>query len=437
MATHDAPDQLVLVIAMRKTISGVDEPPVTELLETNILGILSQLFSFPDNCDEVRAMKLESLWILTNLAYGDEDDIVKLIDPHFGVFGIINLVLSGDDHAMIEQIFWLVGNISGENSRFRDLIVANTTLMDTFLRLIERQKISRYLLRTLCWVNSNIFRFKGFPTNHAEVGLKVARAGLFSEDSDILSDCLWTISYLLDTDDDDRIGYIAQQDLIHKVVDLMGSKDLCVYIPSLRVMGNILSASDPAVIERCLWANVLDQLTNLLYQTNHNLVKESLWALSNISAGPCSHVERLVHSDVFNRVQSLTTSPNIDIRKEATFVMCNAVTGSDFKIRTEIYEKTSGGVLRSFLKALRINDFRLIINLLEGIEELLKLDEVLGTKNTDQAIAYALEQMDGLDTLDEVMKHPSMDVYNRCNEILTKYFDPANAMDMVDINSSM
>lgn len=62
---------------------------------------------------------------------------------------------------------------------------------------------------------------------------------------------------------------------------------------------------------------------------------------------------------------------------------------------------------------------------------------MLGTKKTDQAIAYALEQMDGLDVLDEVMKHPNMEIYNRCNEILTTYFDPTNAMDMVDINSNM
>lgn len=269
---------------------------------------------------------------------------------------------------MIEQILWFVGNISGENSHFRNLIVEHTKLIDTFLRLVERQKISRYLLRTMCWVNSNIFRFKGFTNNDAEAGLRVARAALFSEDIDIISDTLWTISYLVDTDDDNLIAYIAQQDLVNKVIDHMGSKDLCVYIPALRVMGNILSASDPAVIERCLWGNVLDQLTNLMYQTNHNIVKESLWALSNISAGPCSHIERLVHSDVFDRVQALTTSPNIDIRKEATFVMCNAVTGADFKIRTEIYEKTSGAVLRSFLKALRINDIRLMTNLLEAIE---------------------------------------------------------------------
>jgi hypothetical protein len=39
---------------------------------------------------------------------------------------------------MIEQILWFVGNISGENSHFRNLIVEHTKLIDTFLRLVER-----------------------------------------------------------------------------------------------------------------------------------------------------------------------------------------------------------------------------------------------------------------------------------------------------------
>jgi hypothetical protein len=89
MTASAGKDQLLLLIAIRKTISGVDEPPVKELMETSILGILSQLFTFPDNGEDIRAMKLESLWILTNLAYGDEDDIAKMLDPQFGVIGII------------------------------------------------------------------------------------------------------------------------------------------------------------------------------------------------------------------------------------------------------------------------------------------------------------------------------------------------------------
>jgi hypothetical protein len=132
------PDQLVIFIAIRKTISGAEEPPVKELLCTNILTMLSNLFNFQDVSEEVRAMKLESLWTLTNLAYGDHDDIERLLSPEFSVFKIINTVLSGDDLAMIEQIFWMIGNITGENQRFRDLIIENTVLLNTFQRLIER-----------------------------------------------------------------------------------------------------------------------------------------------------------------------------------------------------------------------------------------------------------------------------------------------------------
>jgi len=40
------------------------------------LSILSQLFTQADNLNEdMRTMKLEGLWILTNLAYGSEDDL--------------------------------------------------------------------------------------------------------------------------------------------------------------------------------------------------------------------------------------------------------------------------------------------------------------------------------------------------------------------------
>ena len=102
--------------------------------------------------------------------------------------------------------------------------------------------------------------------------------------------------------------------------------------------------------------------------------------------------------------------------------MCNAVTGGDLKIRTEIYEKTHGDVLRSFLKALRINDARLMLNIIEGLDNLLGLDELLGMSNSDSSVAMAFERMDGLDVMDDVMKHPSMDVYNSCNNLLNKYF---------------
>lgn len=63
-------ERLALLITVRRVISGQEEPPVSELLQTNIIQMISYIFGLQDTSEEVRLLKLESIWILTNLAYG-------------------------------------------------------------------------------------------------------------------------------------------------------------------------------------------------------------------------------------------------------------------------------------------------------------------------------------------------------------------------------
>lgn len=202
----------------------------------------------------------------------------------------------------------------------------------------------------------------------------------------------------------------------------MGASDTSLYIPGLRAMGNILSSSEPSVIERCLWSGVVDKLTSLLYQTNSNTVKEALWGFSNITAGPNQHIKKFVDSDAFDRVIMLACSRNLDLRREALFVLCNSVTGADLQVRGQIYEKSKGEILQTLVKGSYINDLKIITNILDAIEELLKLDDWLGYTGTDHSIALLFERYQGLDCLEELQKHPNMEVYNRCSEIMLKYF---------------
>jgi len=147
----------------------------------------------------------------------------------------------------------------------------------------------------------------------------------------------------------------------------------------MRAIGNVLTASDPMIVERCLWLGVLDKLTNLLYQSNSNIIKECLWSFSNITAGPSSHIEKFIESDSMDRVLFLTESRNIDIRKEAMYVICHAITGADVIIRAKIYEKTNGTIFGVMIKASYINEVRLLFHVIEAIEELLKLDDWYNT----------------------------------------------------------
>lgn len=203
-------------------------------------------------------------------------------------------------------------------------------------KLIAGTKISKSLLRTVCWLNSNIQRYKKLPLDAIHSGLQVACAGLFTEDADIISDCLWAINYMADTDNDILIGQIAGGEVLPKIIQSCGDKDFSIFVPALRALGNILTTNDHTIVERALFEGALEKLTSVLYGSNSNVIKEVCWALSNIVAGPPEHIMQLVDSSTFERVMYLAESFNIDHKKEALWVIVNAITGGDAIVRQKI-----------------------------------------------------------------------------------------------------
>lgn len=71
---------------MRKIISGIETPPVTQLLtQTNVLQVLANVLGFNDTDPIFTEMKIESIWIMTNLAYGTEEDVEFILDPKYQI----------------------------------------------------------------------------------------------------------------------------------------------------------------------------------------------------------------------------------------------------------------------------------------------------------------------------------------------------------------
>lgn len=48
----------------------------------------------------------------------------------------------------------------GDSKSLRDLIIEKTGIVEVMNKLIQSQRIAKTLLKTMCWVNSNINRFK-------------------------------------------------------------------------------------------------------------------------------------------------------------------------------------------------------------------------------------------------------------------------------------
>jgi hypothetical protein len=86
-------------MAIRKIISGADEPPVKELMGLNILSLISQILQMQDVSEEVVSIKYEALWILTNLAYGDEEDVIHILDVRYEIPESLSELLKRNDIA--------------------------------------------------------------------------------------------------------------------------------------------------------------------------------------------------------------------------------------------------------------------------------------------------------------------------------------------------
>eukprot|EP00347_Sterkiella_histriomuscorum_P007064 403350389 len=434
----DNKQQLVVMTQVRRMISGTDEPPIAEILgQTSILNVISTVFRFQDTSEDIKYMKMESLWALTNLVFGSNEVIAPIFDPQHFFLQSINTFMKSDSQAMVDQCLWFIGNAIADSLQIRDMVLQNTDLILLMKEMIKAHRISRVCLKNMVWVCSNIFRLKNIDDSYILDCLPIANAGLFCDDADINSDALWTLSYMADTKTDALINDIASDEVVGRVCQFMGEKDLSIFVPALRCMGNILTTDNHAIIDKCLWHQVLDRLSHMLFSSNSNVIKECCWALSNIAAGTQLHIQRMVESEAFARILNLAHSKNIDNKKEALWVICNSITGADPYLRTEIVTKGANEMISGMVKGCYCTDPRLLSNILEAIEEILNLDEFNSWKATEKSVAFMFEKNSGLDALEELQKNPNKDVYDKSMQILTKYFELEESMDSQQVNNGM
>jgi hypothetical protein len=229
-----------------------------------------------------------------------------------------------------------LGNLCGESKPLRDHILLHTPVVTVMDRIIKHPAISRTLVKTICWLSHNLARFKELSAEHMAVCFNVAKQGMFVTNEDVVSDCLWTLCYFSDTDDDAQLGSIAQPDVLHVFCQSLENEKLGIYLPALKSIGSILSSNDQMVIDRCLWAGCLDQIAtfidhSLVQGSHHNFyLREACWALSNLTASNEGCVEKFVISRCYSQLLGVILDKNqrSDSRKEALWVICNAITNS-------------------------------------------------------------------------------------------------------------
>ena len=131
---------------------------------------------------------------------------------------------------------------------------------------------------------------------------------------------------------------VGSPEIIQIVVKHAQHTEFKIFVPALRCIGNFATANELEIIDQLLFHGALDCITNILMSANSNLIKECCWALSNIAASSVHHVEALSKHHCFSRLIQIALSKNLDNRKEALWVICNALTGADPVLRTHIVQ---------------------------------------------------------------------------------------------------
>jgi hypothetical protein len=82
-------------------------------------------------------MKLEATWILTNIGYGDEEDIAQIFAGPYGFVDHLNRILKGNDLQMIDQVIWLISNSIGDSIELRKRVLSSVFIIENLFRVIH------------------------------------------------------------------------------------------------------------------------------------------------------------------------------------------------------------------------------------------------------------------------------------------------------------
>jgi|Transcript_67679 hypothetical protein len=410
LLTFDFGKKLSVIIKIRKLLSIEKNPPIQEILDSNILPILIQCIEEETDVQ----LKFEIAWIITNIASGTSEQTYELIKC--GAIPVLIKFIQGNNENLTSQCVWALGNIAGDSSKCR-VHLLNTNLVNVLLDQIRKNKNLTFL-RNAVWTLSNLCREKA-KLKKIDNSLIISELSklIFSEDSDILTDVCWALSYISDGSSVIIQG-IINSGMLNRITELLMHKDTRVQTPALRTVGNIVTGDDfqtQAVIN----CSVLPCLLTLLNSNKKSIKREACWTISNITAGNISQIQATIDSKIFPTLISLLESSELDVKKEAAWAISNATTGGT---KSQIDYLINLNSIPSLLKLLDSTDVRIIKVILEGIENILEIGEQSRLFNCKNAYIAAIEQAGGLEKIENLQQHENDGIYENAIKILERFF---------------
>jgi len=417
LRSNDPAEQLEATTRFRKLLSIERNPPIAEVIAAGAVPRLVQYCQCYDNAP----LLLEATWTLTNISSGTSEHTRVVID-NGAVPIFIHLVRC--PHADVrEQAVWALGNIAGDSTRCRDLVLSYDVslglLPNLFAAMGELDTSSPSqltMLRNATWTLSNLVRGKPPPRWEliAPVLPRIVQL-IHHEDEEVLVDACWALSYICEPAE--RIAFLIASGALPRLVELLRHSCPNVQTPALRCVGNVATGSEEQA-QAVLACDALSAITRLLESGKKDIKKEACWIISNLTAGSSAQIDAVCASGLLPSLLHLVRHEEFDIKKEGAHALCNAcVGGSAQTISGLVYL----GVLPALCSLLDAPDAELLLAVCEALEATLAAGEANSTAGVNRCVEL-IDEAGGIDKLEALQLHENAEVYTKAVGLLDSYF---------------
>ncbi|KAL7558440.1 hypothetical protein ACA910_015779 [Epithemia clementina (nom. ined.)] len=405
--------------------------PYQQVLSSGCLPFLLKAL----RCSDLPKLQFESAWALTNITASPDKHVVAQV-AYFPdlISELSRFSLEGRTPKLRLQCAWCLGNLAEDEPRYRDIILSIECTKLGFVHNMNKPE-TEALLAYFVWALRNIV--KNSATRDVmdtkcfvPVVLRKLKASTI-ESEQLRVDLCFCLCHLAECDVVDHnaraqvlLDFNGLPILMEVLRQELEPKHPCpnVLVPLTRCLG-MFAAGSAEQTDALVEAGFLGFVPALMKLQSPALLKETLWALSNIAGGTPDQIALLVENTrILKDVVDASQHDNWLARREGLWTLCNLLSSGN----TNVPRKLLGvGIVFPFCASIEIPEADLLCSILDGFTVLLAYD---ATK-PNGSLPLSMDEEGAIDKLEHLLQHRSDEVYKRALKIIEDNFAEPDMLD--------